>query len=78
MNEDKIILHNRIRELLLVQGFTPADLSTALGVSYSQVYRWMENRTEPRPKMRRKICDMLGAPAHTVFYIKAEDGTKRV
>lgn len=70
--DDRILLQNRIRELLAVQGFTTAQLAKALKVSYSQVYRWVENRTEPRPEMRRKICDALGAPAQAVFYIKPE------
>lgn len=59
MNNDNIVIGNRIKELLKQQGKSQIELADHCGVTPQTVYRWCSGKLAPRAAMVEKIAEYL-------------------
>jgi len=62
----KIIVAERIRELMKVEGISQYALAKELGISQSTICNWLNGKKEPSIESLWKIADFFG---ETIDYV---------
>ena len=62
----KIIVAERIRELMKVEGISQYALAKELGISQSTICNWLNGKKEPSSESLWKIADFFG---ETIDYV---------
>lgn len=66
----KIIVAERIRELMKVEGISQYALAKHLGISQSTICNWLNGKKEPSIESLWKLADFFG---ETIDYIVGRD-----
>ena len=67
----KIIVVERIKELMKVEGVSQYALAKKLGISQSTICNWLNGKKEPSIESLWKLADFFG---ETIDYIVGRDG----
>lgn len=61
-------MKNRLAEVLIEKGITPSELQKHLKVDRSNVYRWLNNETQPSDINKQRISTFLNVPITGIFF----------
>lgn len=59
-----------LQKIMIEKGFSQRGLGRAAGISEVYAHQIISGISNPAPKTAKKVCDALGVPFDTIFFIK--------
>lgn len=68
--EIKIKNSNKLKELLIIKGFSQRQLASEINLSYPYFNQIINQEKPPSPKVAKNICDKLETKFEDIFFIE--------